>query len=68
MVEHNNKQDKAFDKATPSPGEASPDSAPASLDPDMEIDLEPESWAENEEEEGSDHDEIPERTDHSEKF
>ena len=62
------KQDKAFDKATPSLGEGNPDSAPASPDLDIGIDLEPESWAKNKEKKSSDHNEILERTDYSKNF
>lgn len=68
IVEHNNKQDKTFDKATLSLRETSFDSAPVSSDSDIEIDLKPKSWRENEEEKGSNHNKISEKTDYSEKF
>ena len=45
----------------PSPDNITPKS-------DMGIDLEPESWVENEEDYNSNQDEMPERINHSEKF
>ena len=68
MVEPNNERDKAYDEASPSPDEASPGPAEAGLNSDMGRDLEPESWAENEEGESSDQDEILEGIDYTKEF
>ncbi len=74
MVEPNNERDKTYneaslnpDEASLGPDEASPGPNEATPGPDVGMDLEPD-WAENEEEEGSDHDEIPEGIDHCEDF
>lgn len=68
MVEHNNKQNKVFDKSTPSLGETSSNSILASPDLDIRMDLEPESCVKKKKKEGSDNDKISKKTNHSEKF
>ena len=54
-------------KVSSSLGEASLSSDNITLDPDIEIDLKPESWVEKKEDYSSNQDEIPERINYSEK-